>query len=185
MAEAAQKTRWTRDELLARGLDPKEYEILNGEPARVKSLGMEGGHLWASLGSRLHVHVEANRLGRIYVASRFLFREEPRRERRPDLAFVSKERIAQGDPDMYSGVPDLLVEILSPSDPTAAAFAKTRDDLEDGVREVWVVDPLFWAVMVMRKGRPPRPLGVGDVLETPVIPGLRLSLEELFRTPSP
>jgi Uma2 family endonuclease len=185
MAEVAEKVRWTYEELVAQGLDPDEYEILNGELSPAKGVGMEGARLLIRLGARLQDHAERQGLGRIYGGGRFLFRKEPRRERRPDIAFASKARIVPGDPPIYPGVPDLLVEVLSPSDPVGTIFEKTRDDLEDGVREVWIMDPLFLTVTVLMKDRPAQPFGKIGTLETPVLPGLRLSLEELFAPPSP
>jgi Uma2 family endonuclease len=179
MTQAVQK-RWTYEELIAQGLDPEEHEILDGELAKVKILGLEGARFFTRLGRILETHAEKERAGAVYTTGRFLFSNEPRRERRPDLAFVRKGRVPQGDPDLFPGAPDLVVEILSPSDPSALIYEKVRKDLEGGALEAWIVDPVIHLIIVLRPGQPARPFGVGDTLTTPLLPGLELSLAELF-----
>lgn len=153
MAETAKKT-WTYADLVREGLDPERYEIVDGERVEAKTVGVEGARIYARLGRILDEHVEKNRLGAVYAAARFLLREDPRLERRPDLAFVSVERLPPSDPDLYPGAPDLAVEIISPSDPSAAVFDKAREYLETGAREVWVVEPRAATIFVLRPGRP-------------------------------
>jgi Uma2 family endonuclease len=71
-----------------------------------------------------------------------------------DLFFLSKDRVPVPLPKEYKGVPDLFVEVLSPSN--------RDDDLEDkrplyreaGVKEIWFVDPEEQQIIVdRRRGR--------------------------------
>ncbi len=58
-----------------------------------------------------------------------------------DVAFVSKERWERIDPDGYLlGSPELVIEILSPSNTAEEMMDRERTCLEGGCREFWVVD---------------------------------------------
>ena len=59
-----------------------------------------------------------------------------------DVAYLSPERFAQADPEDYiRGAPDLVIEVLSPSNTAAEIYEKEKLCLENGSREFWVVDP--------------------------------------------
>ena len=82
------------------------------------------------------------------------------------------------------GVPDLLVEILSTT--TATIDRRVKHSLYErvGVPEYWIVDPERNTVQVFRLsgGRYAEALelGLGDRLETPLLPGLSIPLSEVF-----
>jgi Uma2 family endonuclease len=59
-----------------------------------------------------------------------------------ELAYVSAERFQQADPDdNIRGAPELVVEVLSPSNTAAEINEKVGICLANGSREFWVVDP--------------------------------------------
>lgn len=58
-----------------------------------------------------------------------------------DVAWASQQRSDATDPNSYfRGVPELVVEVLSPSNTVAEMIDKERLCLENGAREFWVVD---------------------------------------------
>ena len=57
-----------------------------------------------------------------------------------DVVYMSKERWESID-KYLSGVPELVIEILSPSNTAAEMLDKRNVCLENGGREFWVVDP--------------------------------------------
>jgi Uma2 family endonuclease len=59
----------------------------------------------------------------------------------PDLVFVADGRESILTPRGVEGVPDIVVEVLSPSTRIFDQTRKLRSYLEHGVREVWLVDP--------------------------------------------
>jgi Uma2 family endonuclease len=62
--------------------------------------------------------------------------------RSADVAYLSAERFATIDPDdNIRGAPDLVIEVLSPSNTAAEIYDKEKLCLENGAREFWVVDP--------------------------------------------
>ena len=59
-----------------------------------------------------------------------------------DVACLSAERLKQADPEAYiAGAPDLVIEILSPSNTATEIYDKEKLCLENGALEFWVVDP--------------------------------------------
>jgi Uma2 family endonuclease len=58
-----------------------------------------------------------------------------------DVAYLSAERFQRADPDdNIRGAPELVVEVLSPSNTAAEIYDKERICLANGCREFWVVD---------------------------------------------
>ena len=79
-------------------------------------------------------------LGEVYVAPLdVIITRHPLRTRQPDLLFVRKERFHILK-DQVEGGPDLVVEILSPSNRRKATIEKLADYASIGVRECWMID---------------------------------------------
>jgi Uma2 family endonuclease len=58
-----------------------------------------------------------------------------------DVAYCSKKRWDSVDPNGYfTGAPDLVIEVLSPSNTKKEMLAKRKLCLENGAQEFWVVD---------------------------------------------
>lgn len=78
-----------------------------------------------------------------HVSMEFAFRPLPEHELRvADVAFVRTDRLETTDPDdNLHGAPDLVIEVLSPSNTVAEIYDKEKLCLENGCQEFWVVDP--------------------------------------------
>jgi Uma2 family endonuclease len=106
----------------------------------------------------------------------------------PDLLWFREER-APADLDAYPDhVPDLCVEIRSPSTWRYDVGAKKRVYEDAGLPELWLVDDAAETVLVYRRSRAGAPtfdvaveLGRGEALGSPMLPGLQLPLDELFK----
>jgi Uma2 family endonuclease len=58
-----------------------------------------------------------------------------------DVAFASMERWKSTDPNGYfSGAPEIVIEVLSPSNTATEMLDKRNICLENGSREFWIVD---------------------------------------------
>lgn len=70
------------------------------------------------------------------------FRPLPEHELRvADVAYASDERWAQQDPGgHFRGAPEIVIEVLSPSNAAAEMLEKEQICLENGASEFWVVD---------------------------------------------
>jgi Uma2 family endonuclease len=77
--------------------------------------------------------------------------------------------------------PDLVVEVISPSDMQNHAHRKVLYYLDHGVRAVWVVDPATETVMVYRSRQEIRVLAKDDEISAPdVLPGFSCRVGEFF-----
>ena len=78
-----------------------------------------------------------------YVDTEMAFRALPEYELRvADVAYLSAERFQQADrEDNIHGAPDIVVEVLSPSNTVAEIYDKEKLCLENGAMQFWVIDP--------------------------------------------
>jgi Uma2 family endonuclease len=104
----------------------------------------------------------------------------------PDLIYVSAERSEGVQPTGMFAAPSLVVEILSPSTRRNDELLKRRLYERVGVEEYWVVDPELDLVKVYRLQEREYARAAelerdrGDVLTTPLLPGLEIPLEKLL-----
>lgn len=104
----------------------------------------------------------------------------------PDLIYISKERSSIRTGRNAQGAPDLVIEILSESTRARDEGEKLRLYEGAGVREYWILDPDLDRVEVFHlRGRHLRKktelsAADADVLETPLLPGLKIPLKEVF-----
>jgi len=92
--------------------------------------------------------------GKGLLAIEFPFRAVPEYDlRAADVAFVSSERWEQTpDNDNLHGAPELVIEVLSPSNTPAEMREKAALCLSNRSEEFWIVDLQKRTVTVMRKG---------------------------------
>lgn len=106
----------------------------------------------------------------------------------PDLIYISNERAAEILTDLnVQGVPELVIEIASPSTRRRDASLKRALYERTGVSEYWLVEPKGDKVRVYRRegANFAAPIDLtreaGDVLTTPLLPDLDLPLARIFR----
>jgi Uma2 family endonuclease len=103
--------------------------------------------------------------------------------RSPDAAFVSAERLSVENigPGWVPVAPDLVVEVLSPSETPATLDEKWRDYRAAGTMAMWVIDPGSRTITVRETGIPDRLLISTDTLDGgSVVPGFSLPVTRLF-----
>ena len=185
----------TYDDYLLFPDDGMRHELIDGEHYVTPSPNLRhqsiSGRLYLMIGNWLTDHPR----GRLFYApldvilTRFDVVE-------PDLLYVSNERA----PDLLSGkwvtgAPDLAIEIGSPGTRSRDETIKRQLYAREGVAEYWIVDPEIDVVRVYRprsgqqaKGRMrfARPIELsaeaGDVLTSPLFPGLELPLGRIFES---
>ena len=166
-------------------LDAELYEYLAGEMFEVSPSGFDHSKFGARFAGRMERYATDNDLGEVVGADiGILFRESPRLLLGPDGAFIQKNRLPPEDErqQFLRVVPDLVVEVISPSDSHREVLAKVALYLELGVRLVWLADPEVKTVTVFRSGRDPRDFTVADTLEgEDILPGFSLPVSVIFR----
>jgi Uma2 family endonuclease len=171
-------------ELLEIPDDGMSYELVKGELLMAPPPGSEHGEVTMNLAGPLHQHVKSHRLGVVFAAETgFKLESDPDTVRAPDVAFMRQERIDQGGEvkGYREGSPDLIVEVLSPSDTFGKVEAKVKQWLDSGARMVWVVSPKLHTVTVYRSLTNITTLTEKDILDgDDVVPGFQIKVSEIF-----
>lgn len=175
----------TAAELLALPDDGWHYELIEGVLIRMSPAGGVHGEIEMEFARPMGNHVVLHGLGRVYPGDTgFIVGRDPDTVLAPDVAFVRADRLPpRRDRRGYLPVvPDLVVEIVSPSDQADDVIDKVNRYLAAGVRLIWVAWPDSRSISVYAPGREPRHLGEGDTLDgEDVLPGFRLSVADVFR----
>jgi Uma2 family endonuclease len=103
----------------------------------------------------------------------------------PDIVFFRKGNEPDWEHNSFDGVPDLVLEVLSPGTRSRDRGVKLRAYQDAGVPEYWMVDPDTRTVTVygLKAGREYAELcrgGVGDRVRSAVIPGFELAVTRVF-----
>jgi Uma2 family endonuclease len=113
----------------------------------------------------------------------FLLAREPDLLLGPDIAAIHSSRLPEGFPrgTFFEIIPDLTVEILSPSERVGQINTKVNAYLDAGVRLIWLVDPVRRNVTIHAPQQHTQILEGDDILDGgDVLPEFRLPLGELF-----
>jgi len=115
------------------------YQLIGGELTMTPSPTFLHQKCLASLGNLLFEFVKDRQLGEVVFAPMDVYFTDTEIYQ-PDIIFISNERknIIQ---DRVKGVPDLVVEILSPSSAYYDLVQKKRTYEQSGTTEYWIVDP--------------------------------------------
>lgn len=161
------------------------YEVVDGRIVEIPPMGAFEVELASILQNWMGPFALSNRLGRVVTEMLFVIDSARGRERRPDVAFVSHGRwpIDRRAPKAaaWEVVPDLAIEIISPTNRGYDDAIKLEEYFRAGTRLVWVVYPPTSKVYVYDSPTSVRILARGDDLDGgAVLPGFRLSLATLF-----
>jgi Uma2 family endonuclease len=178
------RTLVTADELLRMPDDGKRYELIEGELIKMAPAGYRHTNIGARILGILFQHTEKNDLGELMNSDGGVFlQRDPDTVRVPDVGFITKERLPPGDgPSGFIDiVPDLVVEVVSPSDRAGQVQAKIEQWIEHGVKLVWLVYPEERSIMVYRSLSEFLVLHEGDTLTgDPVLPEFSCPVAEIF-----
>jgi Uma2 family endonuclease len=173
-------------EEFARMPDPEDgsrQELVEGAIETMPPPSSSHGRCCMRIGSRLENFIEANNLGHLLCNdSGVILEREPDTVRGPDLSFWTKERLPEVPAESWISIPpDLIVEVLSPSEVHRRINKKVHQYLKQNVRLLWVVLPEDHAVTVYRPGQHSVLLANSDILTgEDVLPGFSCPVHQLF-----
>lgn len=103
----------------------------------------------------------------------------------PDLVFFRSGNVPHWEDKSFRGVPDLVLEVLSPSTRSRDRQVKLRAYQDAGIPEYWMVDPDYRTVVVyvLKTGRGYVELchgGVGETVRSAALPGFEIAVADLF-----
>ena len=159
-------------------------ELIRGVLCETMPTGYAHGKIVVNLVLLLGNFVTPRKLGSLTASDSGVWLErDPDTVREPDIAFFSAEKIPLGamDSGYVEAVPDLVVEVASPSDSPRDLYDKARMWLSYGTRLVWVVRPDALAVDVYRPGRTASTLVAEDTLDgLDALPGFTCPVRSVF-----
>jgi Uma2 family endonuclease len=97
----------------------------------------------------------------------------------PDVAWWSAGREPTIGWGAIDALPDLVVEVLSPSTRANDLGPKRGLYMRGDVRELWLVDPAERAAVIVTTSAERR-LAAGDELTSPLLPGLAIAVSDLL-----
>jgi Uma2 family endonuclease len=168
--------------------DRNRYELLNGRIVMNPSAGYPHGNVGNNVQLLLGNFVKSRKLGLVLDSSQGY--ELPSGDTlEPDHSFVSRARW-DAAPEPQPGeflrvVPDLVVEVLSPSTASRDRGEKKAIYALNGVREYWLVDTRSRELVVFTRGGDDKwDLGrvhsATDRARSTVLDGLELAIAEIF-----
>lgn len=182
MTVVAERVRYTPEDLLTME-DGEHYELVDGELVE-REMSMLSSNVASRVVRILDAYVDERRLGWTMDAEcGYQCFPDPVRIRRPDASFISQQRLPS-DRAQHGHVripPDLVVEVVSPTDLMYKVERKVREYLAAGVRLVWVFSPEVRTVYVYRLGGRATVLGDEDILSgEDVVPGFSSPVADFF-----
>ena len=179
----------TPDDLLQMGDAGKGYELVDGELVEV-AMSTESSHVGNAAAAAFRQYARQQSPGYTFGegAGFQCFADDPGRVRKPDAAYVPRDRLT---PEQYAStgwcpaVPSVVVEVVSPNDLAYEVERKIEDWLAAGVELMWVVNPPTRSVRVIQSDGTHRLVReTGELTGNGVLPGFALPLAELFWTPA-
>ncbi len=134
------------EESAATIVEPTEfYEVVNDQFVEEPPLGAYEVRIAARVVRSIILFDPSEDLGEVVEEMLFILKQKPRLRRRPDVAFVSRERWSADRPmdrdAAWDVIPDIAVEITSPTDMIDDLMSKIEEYFTAGVRLVWIIYP--------------------------------------------
>jgi Uma2 family endonuclease len=194
MADITAKIGMPLDEFMELSND-QPFELINGE--RIPKMPNVFGHseMIRHMFLLLYSQTQAEHLGEVYSETTFILPDVDDDNwvdgsRIPDVMFYANDRIAKykaENPNHRARplalVPDLVIEVVSPTDKFSELDEKVDAYLLDGVRLIWVLDPQRRKTTVHAPDleQPQVLKKEDDVLDGgDIIPGFKIALSKLF-----
>ncbi|MEM7131798.1 MAG: Uma2 family endonuclease [Chloroflexota bacterium] len=158
------------------------FELIDGEVFE-KMPTEEHGMIALNVGSEFRTYGKQNKTGRAGVEVRHQARKDNKNSRLPDVSFrlTSDKPIKKGS---VSGMPDLAVEIKSPTDTINGMRETAAYYLANGSRLVWLIYPEHRLVEVYRPNEDVEILNATQTLSGyDVMPGFEMPVVDVFTDP--
>ena len=159
------------------------YELINGEIVRRSSPSTAHQVASENLNFHLQTFVRAQKLGRCFTAP-FDVAFDDENLAVPDLFFVRAANVSIISKRCVEGLPDLVVEILSPGTWHTDRGNKMKLYRRFGVAEYWIVDPKNQAIEIhaLQNGECELVSFASETgeIESSVLPGFKLDVQKIF-----
>ena len=167
------------------------YEIIDGEMMPSPAPTLAHQIIGANVFSPLSQYVKTKELGVVLFAPvDIIFQRDPLRTRQPDVLFIHRDNLPGISLDdleelqLLEITPDLVIEVLSPSDSKKVLVGKLADYQRIGVKECWLVSREAHSVEVLRlsveKSERAGLYGLGETVCSEALIDFRLTVDAIF-----
>jgi Uma2 family endonuclease len=166
--------------------DGERYEIIDGQRVGMPPVSAFASIVASRIVVEINIFARGNQLGEAVTDTLFRLPLPRSRNRRPDGAFVSRNRWPRGQPvplrdNAWDVVPDLAIEVVSPTDFAEDLLTKVDEYFRAGVGLVWIVYPSLRLIQVYESMVRIRGVTAADELDGgAVLPGFRIPVAALF-----
>ncbi len=178
-----EKRRRTAEEYFQMPEGPPYFQLVEGELIMSPSPRYYHQQIATRFAGLIYAYLRVHRIGEVTVAPSDVQLD---RENvfQPDVYYVRKDRLGIIGEQGPEAAPDLVAEIISPSTKRLNLGSKKRIYAERGVVELWMIDPSTKEVHVYylesSSEEPVHRVRIGEMLETPLLQGLQISVSEIF-----
>lgn len=159
-------------------------ELVRGLPVLTPMPNHRHGKICAKITRHLVEFAETHDLGHVMSNDTFVKVEhDPDTLRGGDVLFISYERLARGEvpAGVLDVIPELVVEVVSPSNLWTGLFTKVDEYLAAGVKVVVILDGDSLTASTYRPNVVQEIFRVTDTLTLPdVLPGFSVPVAKLF-----
>ncbi len=164
--------------------DGCRHELIRGELLTMSPAARPHGRYLAELTRHIGNYLADQPIAEIYAGDTgYILSRDPDLLLAPDLSVIRLENLPDEPPEtgFEDLVPDLVAEVLSPSERMGRVNYKIWEYLNSGVQLVWLIDPSQKNVTIHAPNRQMQVIGIDDTLDGgEVLPEFRLPLAELF-----
>ncbi len=139
---------WTYDDYVRLPDDGRRYEIIEGELYVTNAPSFDHQFVVSQLNRKMGNFVEERNLGVVLPAPFEVHLSETTRPVQPDVIFIKADKRPPAGSQVFAGVPDLIVEVLSPSSVRTDRYVKFDAYEKAGVPEYWIANPKTRSVEV-------------------------------------
>jgi len=175
---------FTVEDYRAMPVGPPYYELVEGELIMAPSPNSYHQDIALNVAVLLRQFVQTHRLGKVCIAPLDVYLSADT-VAQPDVFFLSTAQLALLHGDGVHGGPDLVVEIVSPSNGLLETKRKRPIYARQGVKEEWILEPTLQQLhrydFAVDVAKPVRIHDNDETFETPLLPGLVIQAAEIFR----
>lgn len=178
---------YTVEEFAALPADGRFYELVEGRIVEVSPVEPRHSFISARIARLLDAFVDDSGVGRVSVEQAgYVLSVNPPVVRAPDVAFIRAERLSRRIGAYIDGAPDLVVEVMSPTDSAVELSEKIDAYFAAGTRLLWVVYPRQRRIVVYDAPLQSHILTEADTLDGgDVLPGFTAPVSKIFAVLDP
>ena len=164
--------------------DSGKFQLIEGELISMTSPNTKHQGIILSISFHLYSYLLKNRLGKIFLSPMDVILGE-NNTYQPDLLFILESNKKIIEETKINGTPDMVVEVLSPSNAYYDLVIKKKIYESSGVKEYWIVDPiqdtLDLYVLQNNKFQHKVQIEKKGIIPSEIFPGLDLDLEQILQ----